>query len=227
MADDIPIPHTAAPTAPRKVRVRQSGPELEESRDRLLAAATEEFARFGLLGARVDVIARRANANKQLIYYHFGDKEGLYAAVLEGAYKDIRLREQELELGQFDPETAMRCLVEFTFGYVVDNPGFVSLVTDENVHQAVHLKHSQVLSQLRSPFVGLIEDTLKRGEATGVFRKGVDPAQFYISLAGLSFFYFTNIHTLSALFGRDLRASASVKRRRAHVLEFAMGYLRP
>ena len=77
------------------------------SRERLLKAATAEFAHKGLLGARVDVIARMAKINKQLIYYHFGDKQGLYLAVLEHVYEDIRVKERALNLADCDPETAI------------------------------------------------------------------------------------------------------------------------
>lgn len=50
---------------------------------RILDAATTEFAGHGLAGARVDRLAHRAGANKQLIYAYFGSKEGLFDATLE------------------------------------------------------------------------------------------------------------------------------------------------
>ena len=50
---------------------------------RILDAATAEFADHGLAGARVDRLAERAGANKQLIYAYFGSKEGLFDATLE------------------------------------------------------------------------------------------------------------------------------------------------
>ena len=49
---------------------------------RILEAATAEFAEHGLAGARIDAIARRANANKQSIYAYFESKEKLFAEVL-------------------------------------------------------------------------------------------------------------------------------------------------
>ena len=54
----------------------------ERSRERILAAALEEFAAHGYAGARVSAIAERAGLNKQLISHHFGGKEGLYQAVM-------------------------------------------------------------------------------------------------------------------------------------------------
>jgi TetR/AcrR family transcriptional regulator len=56
--------------------------ESADTRESLLASATEAFAERGFSGARVDEIAERAGANKAMIYYHFGSKEGLYKAVL-------------------------------------------------------------------------------------------------------------------------------------------------
>jgi TetR/AcrR family transcriptional regulator len=50
--------------------------------ERILDAAIEEFVEFGLAGARVDRIAERASANKQLLYRHFGSKEGLFDAAM-------------------------------------------------------------------------------------------------------------------------------------------------
>lgn len=197
----------------------------EASRRKLLEAGRDAFARHGLLGARVDVIADAAGVNKQLIYYHFGDKEGLYKAVLEAAYADIRARERALDLAALDAEAAMRALVGFTFDYLVETPSFVALLSDENTHRGVHLSDSAVLGELRSPFIDMIAETLARGAHAGVFRAGVDPAQFYMSLAGLCYFYHANIHTLSRLFGQDLQADEALARRRAHVLDFTMGYL--
>jgi AcrR family transcriptional regulator len=53
------------------------------TRARILDAATAEFAAHGLAGARVDRLAERAGANKQLIYAYFGSKEALFDATLE------------------------------------------------------------------------------------------------------------------------------------------------
>src|SRR4051812_14139891 len=52
------------------------------SRGRILDVAMREFADKGFSGARVDEIARRAKVNKQLLYYYFGDKRGLYEAAV-------------------------------------------------------------------------------------------------------------------------------------------------
>src|SRR3954464_10152984 len=84
--------------------------DADRSQGVILAAARDEFAEYGLGGARVDRIAERAGLNKRLIYYYFDDKEKLFQAVLEQAYRDIRAEEMALRLLDLDPPTAVRRL---------------------------------------------------------------------------------------------------------------------
>ena len=63
----------------------------------------------------------------------------------------------------------------------------------------------------------MLSELLARGARDGVFRRGVDPVQLYISIAALGYFYLSNAHTLSTIFGRDLlapRARAAAARPR-------------
>ncbi|MFC0454189.1 TetR family transcriptional regulator [Rhodococcus jostii] len=55
----------------------------EATRDRILAAAKEEFARYGVAGARINRIAEAARASKDRLYAYFDSKEALFAAVIE------------------------------------------------------------------------------------------------------------------------------------------------
>ncbi|MFC5633858.1 TetR family transcriptional regulator [Streptomyces bullii] len=61
----------------------------EATRARIFEAATAEFARHGIAGARIDRIATEAKANKQLIYAYFGNKAELFARVLEKSMLDL------------------------------------------------------------------------------------------------------------------------------------------
>ena len=58
------------------------GRSAEATRTALLDAAESIFARDGFSGARVDDIARAAGHNKALIFHYFGDKLGLYRALM-------------------------------------------------------------------------------------------------------------------------------------------------
>jgi AcrR family transcriptional regulator len=199
----------------------------ERTRAVILSAATDEITAKGLGGARVDEIADRAGVNKRMIYHYFGDKDGLYLAVLEAAYEEIRSEEIKLDLKKRDPDEGMRELVAFTWNYYRDHPEFLSLLATENLHRAAYLKRSKKIRELHSPLVGMINDLLQRGAKAKVFRNDVDPVELYISIAALGFFYMSNRHTLSTIFGRDLAAPKSLETRGKHLVDVVMGYLRP
>jgi TetR/AcrR family transcriptional regulator len=199
----------------------------EASRRALLNAAVAEFAEKGLAGARVDEIALRAGVNKQLVYHHFGNKDDLYRAALEEVYAGIRNREQALQLADLPPVAAMERLVGFSFDYLAEHPEFIALLNDENRQGARHLQGSERLTAMHSPLVGLVRETLDRGKRAGVFRDDVDPVNLYVSIAGLSYFFFSNNRTLSAIFGVKLDSARSVAARRRHVIAFALAALRP
>lgn len=197
------------------------------SREALVRAAVAEFARAGLAGARVDEIARSAGMNKQLVYHYWGSKQGLYLAALESVYTEIRGKEQRLSLGELAPREAMAQLVGFSFDYLAEHPEFIALLTDENRHRGEHLRASGPLQQMHMPFVEMLERTLKRGVEAGVFRDDYDAINLYVSIAGISYFFFSNNHTLSAIFGRSLGDRRALVQRRRHVIAFALNALRP
>ncbi len=193
----------------------------------LLDAAVAEFTEFGFEGGRVDRIARQAGVNKQLVYHYFGSKDDLYKTALEEVYRQIREREQELHLSDLDPEEAMRRLVGFSFDYLADHPEFVALINDENRMEARHLKVSDKVTEMHSPLVQLVEETLTRGVRAGVFNDRFGPVNLYLSIAALSFFYFANRSTLSVIFDRDMASPAQAARRREHVISLVLSALRP
>ena len=200
--------------------------DAERTRSAILAAATEEFARAGLGGARVDRIAERSGANKRMLYYYFGSKENLFLAALEESYARIRAAERELDLEHRDPREALKKLVEFTWDYYLRHPEFMTLLNSENLHKGRHVRRSRRVRELHSPLVETLGGILRRGERAGLFRRGVDPVQLYISIAGEGYFYLSNRYTLSRIFDRDLMASRALASRARHNAEMILNALR-
>ena len=176
----------------------------EQTKLRILAAAKVEFAQKGLGGARVDVIATRAKVQKRMMYHYFGNKEALFAHVIEAVYSDFRDAEAALEIEKDEPIVALQKLVAFTWNYYVDNPELITLVNSENLHKAQHIKNSQALQKLNRRFVDRMRMLLERGATAGIFRSGLDPVQVLITLSGGGFHYLTNHHTGEIVYGRKL-----------------------
>jgi AcrR family transcriptional regulator len=211
----------ATPTVTVEPRSRDA----DRSQLAILASARDEFALRGLAGARMDSIAERAGLNKRLIYYYFGSKDDLFLAVLERTYADIREAEQMLHLDEIEPVEAIRRLISFTWHYYLEHPEFITLLNSENLHRAAHLKRSDRIQEMNSPLVQLLDNVLERGKRENLFRAGVDPVQLYISVASLCYFYLSNNDTLSAVFGRNLRAPKAMAQRLSHMTDLVLGYV--
>jgi AcrR family transcriptional regulator len=199
--------------------------DAERSRAIILNAALEEFALFGLGGARIDRIAERSKLNKRLIYYYFTDKDQLFQAVLESAYEQIRESEKKLNLQALPPSAAIRTLVEFTWNYYLAHPEFLTLLNSANLHKARHIQDSPNARALNSPLIELLGQILEKGRLSGEFRGGIDPVQLYVSIAALSYFYLSNNSSLSAIFGRDLMTPKAKNERLSHMCEVILGYV--
>lgn len=187
--------------------------DAEATRARILAAAKKEFSKNGLSGARVDDISERAKANKRMIYQYFGNKEGLFKAVLEAAWLDIRAAESKLDLESIAPKEALEKLVRFTWNYYLKHPEFITLVNSENLHRARHLKEIDSIAVATQKLVGVVDDILRRGQDAGVFRDGVNSTQLNITIAAISYYYLTNRFTGSIVYGQNLMAIEALEER--------------
>lgn len=212
-----------ARTPQKPVAVRDA----EATRRRILQAARAEFARHGLGGARIERMAKAARTNKRMLYYYFGNKEGLFLAALEAAYDDIRAAERKLNLEALKPLEAIERLARFTWDYFVTHPEFMMLLNSENLHKARHLKQSKQIHAMNSPLIATVGKILRRGEQEGTVRPGVDPLQLYVSIAALAYFYLSNASTLSVTFGRDVLSKSEMKQRIEHIVELVTAGLRP
>lgn len=187
---------------PKKARSWKQDPE--GVRREILLAARTEFARHGLAGTRVRDIAARTQTSKRMIFYYFGDKEGLYRAVFERAYRDVREAEAKLNLDGLPPTEALRRLVEFTFDHHRANRDFIRLVMIENVHDGAHMRNIDSLSGTSTAVIEQIERICEAGKAAGLFRQDVSPLALHWQISALSFFNVSNQATFSINFGDAL-----------------------
>lgn len=209
MALEEPRRKTRADGAP----VRTQDPE--GTRQNIIEIASEEFALSGLAGARIDEIAARTRTSKRMIYYYFGDKEGLYLSCLENAYRLVREGESKLDIEGLAPLEALRRLVEFTFDHHHLHEEFIRMVMIENIHHGEYLERSTVIRDLNVTAIDTIKVLYERGVAAQLFRPHIDPIELHWQISALCFFNVSNRATFSKIFGRDIgsaKAQASLKK---------------
>lgn len=230
--DAAPTPPEPKPPAPKATAPSPAAPKpparkrnAAATRARILEAAREAFARAGFAGARVDRIAAAAPTNVQMIYRYFGDKEGLYRAVLEATYAHLRALEQGLDLAALAPLEGVRRLVEFTFDYLRDTPDFVAIIRNENMAGAAFARQVPQLRETARPLLDAIDDLVARGVIGGAFTIRPAAADLYITILSLAITHVAQRGTLSALLGFDLADPAWLARRRADVVDVVLRYL--
>jgi AcrR family transcriptional regulator len=174
------------------------------TQDDILEVATAEFAANGYAGARVDEIAARTRTTKRMIYYYFGSKEGLYLAVLERVYAQIRRVERGIHIDRLSPADGLRTIAEATYDHHTTHEAFIQLVSIENIHRAEHVRQSQTILHENATAITLLQDVIERGVADGAFRDDVDAVDVHMIISAYACFHVANRHTFAAIFGRDM-----------------------
>jgi AcrR family transcriptional regulator len=89
-----------------------------ERKQEILDAALRGFAEKGLAGTTVEEVRRRSGASVGSIYHHFGDKEGIAAALYVASLQDYQRGIQELLAEGSDPERTIKALVRYHLRWV-------------------------------------------------------------------------------------------------------------
>ncbi|MBN9036228.1 MAG: TetR family transcriptional regulator [Rhizobiales bacterium] len=217
------------PARPKAIRKDREPPKRSQDPDGtkrdILETASREFAMNGLSGARIDEIAARTKSSKRMIYYYFGDKDGLYLRALENAYRTVREGEAKLDTDGLPPREALRRLVEFTFDHHHEHEEFIRMVMIENIHHGQYLERSDVIRGLNVTAIDNIASIYDRGVAEGVFRPGLDPLELHWQVSALCFFNVSNRATFSKIFGRDIGAPAELARLRESSVEMVLRFV--
>lgn len=165
-------------------RKKTTVPEAD-TRERILAAARDVFARIGYAAARVDDIAARAGINKAMLYYHVGDKERLYTTVLVETVESSLASLREATEKAKTPAEKLQCVFETLAEFGDSNPQFVPIMMREIASGGATLPDEMVLRM--SGVFRIVADVLAEGVAKGAFRK-TDPLLTHVSLVGSMLF---------------------------------------
>jgi len=192
----------------------------------IIGAARALFAEKGYNGATVDEIVAKAKTTKPMLYYYFGNKEGLFAAVLEDVYEGMREIESSLRVIDLPAIDAVRKVVEVTFDYHARHPEWVRLISIANIHHAKHIRASRTIASKNVPIIEIMRGLLRQGTLEGVFRSGVDPLHLHLLIISLCYYRVSNRHTWSIIFRRDLSTAKEVKLQREMVVDTVLRYVR-
>jgi AcrR family transcriptional regulator len=141
-------------------------PKLNNDRAiRIVEAAREEFAARGYDGARVERIARRAGTNKQLLFYYYHSKRGLFETVLAKAATELEAHVAATAVGHGPPLERLRHALQAQFDYLVKHPTYAALLAQAGRSEARPL----------SPALKRLVVLVAEGQGRGHVRDDVDP----------------------------------------------------
>ena len=181
------------------------------TRDKILQAATQVFARYGYNGGSVEKISKAAKSVDRMIYYYFGSKEGLFIEVLENAYRRMNDAEVKLKLDTSQPVDGLNAVIDFVLSYYRKNPEFMTLLNLENLQRGKHIAKSERAREYSSPAIAIISELLRNGIEQKLFRKDVSARNVYLLIVATAYFYMSNRYTLSAFLGENLQTPDAIQ----------------
>jgi TetR/AcrR family transcriptional regulator len=158
------------------------------TREALLDAASLVFAEQGFAGARVDEISTRAGVNKALIYAYYGDKTGIYRAVLAAHLHECAdsgfSRGVAAEAG---PRRALEDIVRRYIRLLIKDRPFARLLAWDLLSNGKGGR--DIILESSGPLLELISELVNRGRATGELRGSTEPRHFRSALFSIGVGY--------------------------------------
>lgn len=201
----------------------------------ILQAAEDVFSETGFAGARVDEIAEKSGYNKSLIFQYFGDKQGLYRAVIQRFKSEVdQVGEQMLAImgenwNAHLTRAGVRAWIEsgvgWVFDYYRDHPNLVRMLLWEcadnyRTMNALWSEDDQVV------WAGPVRTIFTKLKAKGLIRRGVDPILTMIDLFNLTLNYHATIRRYQYVMpDQDLTSSRATTAARAQIIDLFINSL--
>lgn len=206
--------------APRRTRRpgRPAGASGDRTRERVLVAAVETFARTGLAGTSVRDIARRARIRVSTLYHYYPSKEALYHAVQERVHAQVRdLVLTTLGRGR-DFKTTTATAIRELFDFFLHNPAYVRL----GYRTALEGRPGTLADdRIAERWLGLLEGTLGPPQVRGEV-KAVDPVLLMLTIDALVHWHIIADGLYRRMLGKGLDDAELAHRVREHVTAVAL-----
>lgn len=199
------------------------------TREAILSEARRCFADSGYEGTSLNDIAAGVGIRRSSLLYHFPSKEAVYQAVFERALADWGDRiNKAVDNPPAGPEeegwTHVDRVLTVAVRWFADNPDFVRLVRHESLAAGTHLGFD--LGEALRPHFRRAVNHFEREMGAGRLRKH-DPEQLIITGYGAILNYFSDVHFLQGLLGRDPMDQDAIETRIQAIRDFFRAALEP
>lgn len=201
----------------------------EQTREAILTAAEIVFAEHGFKGARIDTIADVSGFNKTLIFRYFGDKLGLYAAVLRRMDKQVAQLQAQLLGPLLTDETLLadanlfraflKTALRAFFDYLVEHPRLMRMMIWE--HAEGWQTYAKIVSLFEIEGLERLEAFFKAAQKAGLFRSDGDPFVLFLLAEQICWFFATSLPFYQMVLPkRDFSSGEALAQAREQIIEF-------
>lgn len=167
-----------------------------DCRGTLLEVATRLFAERGLYGVSIRELSQAANVSISMVSYHFGGKEGLYAAVLTEQFACFESTDSFLHPGS-EPLAMIEAYLAWTIQRHRNNPHLLRFYTSELTNPTPYF--ATIVAPAIERIIRALADIVEQGVSQGRFRPGVHPVNAALALAGMINYFFLSILATESL----------------------------
>jgi TetR/AcrR family transcriptional regulator len=205
--------------------VKESGPTIPSTQERILSAAREVFLSKGMDGARMQEIADHAGINKALLHYYFRNKETLFHAVFAEAIRELLPALTEVFRSDRPLLEKIPDFFALHIGFVQANPMIPHFIISEiSRNPQIILNGFRAFQQegLFEKFASDVRASVQKGEI-----KPIEPTDLIINLLSLSVFPFLARPVFTSLFGLETEQfDQMLEARKSNVSKFVINALK-
>ncbi len=202
--------------------------DAEGAREAILNAAEQVFAEHGFDGARVDAIAETAGYNKSLLFQYFGDKLGLYAAVLRRTDEETRELQAQLLAPLLEDETIasdahrfrtfLKTAFRALFDFLVEHPRLMRMIIWEQAEG--WQTFTKIVSRFDTEDLDQFRTVFDKARSAGLLRSDFDPVIQLVLAEQLCWSYLTSLPMYQMVLpGEDVSSAAALARAREYIVE--------
>ncbi len=167
----------------------------------LLKGARELFTRRDFTAVSVRDIARKAHVNPAMVHYHFGDKQGLYRAMLQETVGPVLSKVQEImDHGSPDSGSSIHDALEAVMTMLAREPWVVRLIVREVLAEDGPFREV-FIREFAARGGGRVPQLLAREIADGRVRPDLDPTLGALSFMSMAVFPFIALPVAEKVFG--------------------------
>jgi len=202
----------------------------EKTREAILTAAEAVFAEHGYDGARIDSIAEVSGFNKTLIFRYFGDKLGLYAAVLRRVDREINelqtrlapmLEDETITSDAQRFRTFLETGIGALFDYLLDHPRFMRMLTWEMAEG--WQTYAKIAQLLKIEDIDQFETLFQPIQSAGLLRSGFNPILQLTMIMQICQAYLASLPLYQMILpGEDVSSAAALARAREYIIDFVI-----